>query len=427
MTPEPPDRGEPLRALRGIHDVLYPQSARWESLIATFAQLASQAGYRLLVSPLLEDASVFRRGIGSGSQVVGKEMYEFSDRDGTMVALRPEGTASVARAFVQHHLRAPWKVWYVTSAFRHERPQAGRYREHHQLGVEALGPQDPDLDVEVIWLAHRLLTEVGTDRLSLSVNSIGDARCRPGYLASLRGYLGPLMGELCKDHAGRVEVNPLRVLDCKRPECMSVTAEAPRFTDHLCPECSEHFERVLEGLEALSIQARFEPRLVRGLDYYTRTTFEFASSAMEAAQNGVGGGGRYDGLVEAMGGPPTPGVGFGLGVERVLLARGPSGADDTVVGVDAYLIDLGDGSSARDLCAKLRLAGISCDRAFGERSLKASMRTADRLGAMSAVIIGDQERARGTVSVRPLRGGEQTEVALGELSGVLASMRDSTR
>ncbi|MGH9046060.1 MAG: histidine--tRNA ligase, partial [Acidimicrobiales bacterium] len=357
---------------------------------------------------------------------VGKEMYEFEDRDGTMLALRPEGTASVVRAYLQHRPVLPWKAWYLTSAFRHERPQAGRYRQHHQVGIEVLGEVDPDLDVEVIWVADRFLRSLGLRDYALSVNSMGDGRCRPGYVRLLAEFLHAHAAGLCEDHRRRIDANPMRILDCKRHECKEVTGTAPRLVDHLCEDCAPHFERVRSGLAALGITAGLDHRLVRGFDYYTRTTFEFASAAMDAAQNGIGGGGRYDGLVEAMGGPSTPGIGFGIGIERVLLAcdaEGTFAAEPPPL--DAWLIDLVDGTSARDLSIELRDAGLLVDRGFGERSLKAHLRAADRSGARSALIVGAEERDAGTVALRPLRGGEQRAVPRDQLATALVALRDA--
>lgn len=422
----PPDaQGGPPRAPRGMHDVLWPESSRWETFVATFAALAESAAYGLVKTPVIEDAAVFRRGIGDASDVVGKEMYEFTDRDGTMLALRPEGTASVVRAYLQHRPVLPWKAWYETPMFRHERPQAGRYRQHHQVGIEALGAVDPDLDVEVIWVADRFFRALGLHRYSLSINSMGDATCRPAYIELLTEYLRAHADELCEEHRGRIDANPMRVLDCKRPECRAVTDGVPHLVDHLCPDCATHLERVRAGLEALGIAAEVEHRLVRGFDYYTRTTFEFNSGAIESAQNGIGGGGRYDGLAEAMGGPPTPGVGFGIGIERVLLACDAEGCfASPPAPLDAYVVDLVDGTVARDLSVALRDAGLRVDRAFDRRSVKAQMKGADRSGALAALIIGPEESTAGTVTLRPLRGGgDQRAVPIGEVATALLALR----
>ncbi|MGH9087505.1 MAG: histidine--tRNA ligase [Acidimicrobiales bacterium] len=406
------EHGAP-RAPTGTRDVLWPESWRWQTVVARFAEQVERAGFGLVQSPMFEYASVFRRGIGEGSEVVGKEMYEFSDRDGKVLALRPEGTASVVRAYVQHHPVLPWKAWYVTPAFRHERPQAGRYRQHHQVGVEALGPADPDLDVEVVALADGFFCSLGLRAYALKVGSMGDGNCRPAYVEELRHYLAPRRDQLCDEHRERVDTNPLRVLDCKRKECRDATEEAPRLVDRLCEPCAAHFARVRAGLDALGIAYRVDHRLVRGFDYYTRTTFEFASDAIDAAQNGIGGGGRYDGLVEMLGGDPTPGIGFGIGIERVLLAcDGERVLPAAPPPPDAFVVDVAGGAAARDLTAELRRAGLRADRAFDGRSMRAQMKLADRSGAAVALLVGEREAAEGTVTLRPLRGGgDQRTVA----------------
>jgi histidyl-tRNA synthetase len=403
--------GTAARAPSGTHDVLWPESTRWESLIAAFAGQVEQAGYGLAHTPIFEDVRVFRRGIGEGSDVVGKEMYEFEDRGGRHLALRPEGTAPMVRAFVQHRPPTPWKAWYATPAFRYERPQAGRYRQHHQLGVEAIGSSDADLDVEVVALADGVFRSVGLSDFTLKLNSMGDAVCRPAYIAELQAYLAERQEKLCPEHRDKLDANPLRVLDCKRPECQEAIADAPRLVDHLCDDCAAHFARVRGGLDAVGVPYQLDHRLVRGFDYYTRTTFEFASGALESAQNGIGGGGRYDGLVEMLGGPDTPGIGFGIGIERLLLACDAEGVYPVdPPALDAFVVDLTGGEVARDVTTTLRRAGLRADRAFDGRSMKSQLRSADRSGARVAIIVGPDELAAGTVSVRPLRtpGDQQT-------------------
>jgi histidyl-tRNA synthetase len=409
------------RAPSGTHDVLWPESTRWEALVASFATQVERAGYGLAHTPIFEDVRVFRRGIGEGSDVVSKEMYEFEDRGGRALALRPEGTAPMVRAFVQHRPSLPWKAWYATPAFRYERPQAGRYRQHHQLGVEALGPVDPDLDVEVVSLADGLFRSLGLRDFVLSVNSMGDGVCRPGYLEALRAFLDERHEQLCPEHEGRPAANLLRVLDCKSPECRAATAEAPKFVDHLCDACRGHFERVQDGLDSLGIPYALDHRLVRGFDYYTRTTFEFSSEALESAQNGIGGGGRYDGLVEMLGGPPTPGIGFGIGIERLLLACDAERVFPVdPPALDAFVVDVTGGVAARDLTAELRRAGLRADRAFDGRSMRSQLKSADRSGAVVAVIVGPEEEAAGEVTLRPLRGtGEQRRVGRAVVVGAV--------
>lgn len=395
----------PLRAPKGTQDVLWPESTRWAELVARFARRVGLAGYGLALTPLFEEARLFRRGIGEESEVVGKEMYEFTDRGGRDMALRPEGTAPVVRAFVQHRPQVPWKAWYVTPAFRYEQPQAGRYRQHHQLGVEVLGTDDPDLDVEVVSLAAAFYGDLGLRRVELSVNSMGCPEDRSAYVAALGEYLSSRRDELCDEHLQRALANPLRVLDCKRPACRAVTEEAPRMVDFLDEACAAHFGRVRAGLDALGVAHRLEPRLVRGLDYYTRTTFEFAAAALDTAQNAVGGGGRYNGLAEAIGGPPTPGIGFGIGIERLLLACDAEGAFPvSPPAPDAFVVDLTGGEVARDLAEELRRAGFATERAFDGRSAKSQLRQADRSGARLAVIVGAEELAAGTARVKDLRG-----------------------
>ncbi len=425
----------PARTPTGMHDVLWPESARWEDTVARFAVLVEAAGYGLLLTPVLEHVGVFHRGIGEGSEVVGKEMYVFEDRDGQVLALRPEGTAPVARAFVQHHPVPPWKAWYVAPSFRHERPQHGRYRQHSQLGVEALGPADPDLDVEVVALAHDFFEAFGLRDVTLKLHSMGDGVCRPGYVALLGAYLAERADQLCPAHRARHLENPLRVLDCKSEECRAATEDAPRLLDHLCDECRAHFERVRAGLDSLGVAYEIDHRLVRGFDYYTRTTFEYASGALDAAQNGIGGGGRYDGLVEMLGGPPTPGIGFGIGIERVLLACDAEGVFPTADAQEArrlhaYVIDTAGGESAVALTAELRRAGLRADRAFGGRSMKSQIKSADRSGALVALVVGPQELEAGVVGLRPLRSEEAQrdvprEAVVGEVRRVVENTQST--
>jgi histidyl-tRNA synthetase len=324
------------------------------------------------------------------------------------MALRPEGTAPIVRAFVQHHPVPPWKAWYVAPSFRHENPQHGRYRQHSQLGVEALGVSDADIDVEVVSLAHDFFAGLGLRRVTLKLHSMGDAVCRPGYLALLRAFLAERADLLCAAHRERHLENPLRVLDCKAPECLAATEDAPHFLDHLCDSCRAHFARVRAGLDSLGVSYEIDHRLVRGFDYYTRTTFEFAADALDAAQNGIGGGGRYDGLVELLGGDATPGIGFGIGIERVLLACDAEGVFATAAvtaahPLHAYVIDTAGGEAAVSLTAELRRAGLRADRAFDGRSMKSQIKSADRSGALVALVVGPKEQADGTVGLRPLR------------------------
>ena len=400
--------GAPLQAPIGTHDVLGPASAEWEGLIATFAQFAYRFGFSLIISPLFEDVAVFNRGIGEQSDVAKKEMYVFSDRSDRTYALRPEGTASVVRAFVQHQPNTPWKAWYVTPAFRYERPQAGRYRQHHQLGVEVLGTDDPAVDVEVIALAWRFYEALGLRKVRLLINSMGHDDCRDGFVQLLRDHLSSNASKLCDEHGRLWSENPLRVLDCKKEACRAVTDSGPQLPDHLCDECREHFDRVLNGLSALGISATRDPRLVRGFDYYTRTTFEFVSDSIDGAQNAIGGGGRYDKLAEQLGGKPVSGIGFGSGIERLLLARTAEGVQQVLLkrDLDIFVVDTTGVDAATPIVDQLRRAGYAVDRAYDGRSMKAQMKVADKSGARLALLLGPQELAGGQITMKDLRNDD---------------------
>lgn len=417
-----------------MRDVLWPDSARRRELVDRFVEAARSAGYHEVVPPLLEDLGVFLR-VGDTTDVVTKEMYDFTDRDGTRVALRPEMTAGVVRAFVQHKPLTPWKVFYAGANFRHERPQKGRYRSFDQVGVEALGSDDADLDVEVIALAWRFFAEVGLERVQLVLNTLGEHEDRRRYTEAIRAHLEVNSSDLSEAALETLARNPLRVLDSKRPEDRAVVATVPTIVEFLSADASGHFGRVKEGLDALEIPYVIDERLVRGLDYYRRTTFEFAALALDAAQNAVGGGGRYDGLAEALGGKPTDGIGFALGVDRILLA---ADAEDTFpppqARLDAFVVDLTGGEAARDITHELRAAGLSADRRFGGGSMKAQMKSADRSGADHAVIVGPDELIAGEVTLRALRhhsdtagDSAQVRVARDQLVDRLRSAPDRTQ
>ncbi len=411
---------------KGTQDILGPESARWSELVGRFAILAQRFGFGLVVSPGFEDAEVFRRSSGDSSDVVTKEMYEFTDRGGRDIALRPEGTASVVRAFVQHSPVPPFKAWYAAPMFRYERPQAGRFRQHHQLGVEILGTDDPMADVEVISLLAALYADLGLSRLRLRVNSLGDKNCAPGYRDRLAVYLGAHVEQLCDEHRHKWAANPLRILDCKRAECRGLSVGAPKLADFLCEDCRRHFADVLGGLARLAIDYEQDDYLVRGLDYYTRTTFEYGSDVLE----GVGGGGRYDGLSAALGGPQVSGVGFGAGIERILLAcdaEGRLGAGELRLSraLDAFVVDATGEGIALEITHELRAAGLAADRAFDGRSMKAQLKAADRSGARVACIVGADDLASGLVTIRVLRGSDahlQEKVARDELAARLGQI-----
>jgi len=403
--------------------VLPPESARWELLIARFADQVERAGYGLLQSPMFEEIGVFRR-LGEGTDVVRKEMYDFLDKGERHIALRPEGTGSVVRAYVEHRPPTPWKVWYAAPSFRYEAPQAARYRQHHQLGVEAIGSADPDLDVEVIALLWDFFESLGLRRVELLINSMGTPDDRTRFVNRLRSFLVDHIDELAREDREKLEEHPLRVLDSKREATKAVTVGAPNILDQLSDGATTHFERVQNGLRAAGVPHRVEPRLVRGLDYYTHTTFEFQSSAIDAAQNTIGGGGRYDGLVEALGGPPTPGIGFGSGIERVLLTCDAEGVFPTPDrAVDVFVVDVTGGEHARDLTLELRRLGIAVDRAYDSRSMRAQMKAADRSGARIVVIVGEDEVESGVVTVRDLRGDSgQQQMDRGDLDEQLRKL-----
>jgi histidyl-tRNA synthetase len=395
--------------------VLPPESSRWQALIARFGEEATRAGYGLHIPPMFEHYEVFAR-VGESTDIVRKEMYDFEDRGGRHLALRPEGTASVVRAFVEHRPTTPWKVWYVAPNFRAEAPQAGRFRQHHQLGVEAIGTDDPDIDVEVIALLARFYDALGLRKVRLLLNSLGDSGSRGVYLDALRTHLEAHSGELSAESRETLVVNPLRVLDSKRPPDQPIIAAAPMVGEYLSDESAAQFERVQAGLRSLGVDFELTPRLVRGLDYYTRTTFEFAADALDAAQNAIGGGGRYDGLAEQMGGPATPGIGFGAGIERILMACDAEGVfPGEASTAEVFVIDVVDGTHALALTHELRAAGFRADRAFDRRSMKAQMKQADRAGASLALIVGDQETADGTVTVRDLQSSQQESVSRADI------------
>jgi histidyl-tRNA synthetase len=411
VVPETSDDRSRFRAPIGTADVLPPESSHWTALVATFAERASRYGFDLVITPIFEHLEVFQR-VGESTDVVRKEMYDFDDKGGRRIALRPEGTAGVARAFAQHNPVVPWKVWYVAPHFRYERPQKGRYRQHFQVGAEALGVDDPQLDVEVIALAHGFYRALGLRDFTLSINSMGDDADRARYAEVLRTYLlahGEALGDTFRE---RVDVNPLRVLDSKDPDWQDVIEHAPQITESLGDHARTHFEAVQHGLDRLGIVHEINPRLVRGLDYYTSTTFEFSSQALDAAQNGIGGGGRYDGLVEQMGGKPTPGIGFGIGIERVLIACAAEGvATGEEPAADVFVLDQMDNpTEVTLLVTELREDGLRAERAYGGRSFKAQMKVADRSGARYTVVLGSREAEHGAVGVRDMQSSEQIEV-----------------
>ncbi|HEY0518054.1 MAG TPA: histidine--tRNA ligase [Ilumatobacteraceae bacterium] len=408
----------------GMRDILPPESARWRRFVTVFAEVVEAAAYGQVISPMLEDLGVFQR-IGDATDVVTKEMYDFVDKGGRHVALRPELTASVCRAFVQHRPLTPWKVWYTGSQFRYEKPQRGRYRQFDQVGIEVLGANDPFLDVEVIALGWEFYKALGLSQVKLLLNSLGEPDDRARYVAALREYFIANRDALSPESQATLDKNALRVLDSKRHGDAAVIAAAPRIADFYSPEAALHFERVQTGLTAIGIPFTIDDTLVRGLDYYRHTTFEYQGGTLDSAQNALGGGGRYDGLVESLGGPPTHGIGFALGLDRTLIACDDEGVFPAEpLSLDAFVVDTTGGLEALRLTEELRAAGLSADRAYEDRSMKAQMKVADRSGAAVAVIIGSNELAEGAVTVRPLRTNDgQQKIARATLIDHLRKAR----
>lgn len=408
-------RPEPFAAPKGIPEYLPPSSAGFVHVRDTLAAAAERAGYGHIELPVFEDTGLYARGVGESTDVVSKEMYTFADRGDRSVTLRPEGTAGVVRSVIEHNLDKqglPVKLRYAGPFFRYERPQAGRYRQLQQVGVEAVGVDDPALDAEVIAIADEGFRALGLTGYRLELTSLGDAECRPAYRALLQDFLGGL--DLDEATRARAEINPLRVLDDKRPEVRAAMADAPLLMDHLSAAAADHHARVLAHLDDLGVAYTPNPRMVRGLDYYTKTTFEFVHDGL-GAQSGIGGGGRYDGLMATLGGPELSGVGFGIGVDRTLLACRAEGVQPwSEARVEVFGVSLGDAAQRRlvVVAAQLRARGLRVDLAYGGRGLKGAMKSADRSGARFALVLGDRDLENGTVGLKDLVSGEQQDVPL---------------
>jgi histidyl-tRNA synthetase len=410
-----------IKAVRGVHDILPGAAPAWQRVEATARRVFEAYGYQEIRLPVFERTELFARGIGEVTDIVQKEMYTFEDRAGESLTLRPEATASLLRAYIEHGLYVepkPVKLYTMGPMFRYERPQAGRYRQFHQLDVEALGEEHPRLDAELMGMLVDFFRALGlAPRLRLEVNSIGDRVCRPAYHERLIAYLRAHAARLCEECQERLERNPLRVLDCKRAECRPVLDGAPVILDALCAACAEHFERVRRYLDALGLAYEVNPRLVRGLDYYVRTTFEMTTSDL-GAQNAVAGGGRYDGLIAQLGGPAEAGNGFAIGMERVVLLLGEADAAAPAV---IALIPLGEEALVRLLpvAREVRAAGMSLEMGNGERKLRNELERANKLGATCAVIVGSAELERGEAVLREMKSGEQRRVPLASLADEL--------
>jgi len=409
------------QAPRGTSDILPQEQAYWRHIEQRVAHTARLYGYERLDAPVFEDSRLFARSVGEDTDIVTKEMYTFEDRGGSSLTLRPEGTASVCRAYLEHgmkNLPQPVKLYYIASIFRYERPQAGRYRQHYQFGYEAIGDDDPALDGEVIDMAWQFLASVKLRRLSLQLNSIGCKKCRPNYVTALKSYYAGRTGELCPDCRQRLERNPLRLLDCKNDSCQKIAASAPKSADYLCPECAEHFQQLKRYLELLGLPFTVNHRLVRGLDYYTRTVFEIQPEG-GGAQSTLAGGGRYDDLIEELGGKPTPALGFAAGIERIILnLKKQKIAAPPLPRPPVFIAYLGEAAKteAVKLAANLRRGDIGVIKALGDKSLKAQLRQANNLGVSYAVIIGEEELKAGTVILRDMTSAEQKSVPIGKLA-----------
>ena len=413
-----------LHAVKGMNDLLTPEVETWQALEQKSREWMRRYGYREIRTPILEDTALFIRSVGEETDIVGKEMYTFEDRGGRSVSMRPEGTAPAVRAYIEHAIfnKEPVTHWfYLGPMYRYERMKTGRYRQFWQLGAEAYGVTEPTQDVEVIELAMRLLRDLGLNDVVLHVNSLGDDTCRPAFQEKLREYLRAHKDSLCADSQNRIETNPLRVLDCKNEECRAITRNAPNILDALCDPCRAHLGETRRQLELLKIPYELDPKLVRGLDYYTRTAFEFLTAdPVLGTASAVGGGGRYDKLIEGLGGPAVPGVGWAMGVDRLCILMGQR---QTVTPEQPALFVAWVNDAAKDYALKLvsevRGAGIWVELDTRGGSLKSQMKRADKSGARFGIVIGESEMQQGKAQLKPLAGGEAREVTLSDLVGAL--------
>ncbi|MBR4859565.1 MAG: histidine--tRNA ligase [Clostridia bacterium] len=409
------------KAIKGTQDILPDVVYKNQFIEQTLRDIAAKFGFREIRTPVFEHTELFQRGVGETTDVVQKEMYTFDDKGGRSITLRPEGTAGAARAFLEHGLfneALPQKLCYILNCYRYEKPQAGRWREFQQFGVEMLGAAHPAADAEVISLANEIFAFLGVEGIELQLNSIGCPECRKNYHAALKEYFEARKDELCPTCLGRLEKNPMRILDCKSPVCKEIAEGAPAIIDYICEDCSNHFESVKKYLEKMNIEYTVNPRIVRGLDYYTRTVFEFVSTDI-GAQGTVCGGGRYDGLIEELGGPHVPSLGFGLGTGRLLMLLEAQGIElPKPSGCDIYIAPMGENASyeAAAIVADLRAGGISAQTDVVGRSLKAQMKFADKIGAKYTMVLGDDEIASGKAKIKNMDSGEATEVELADLA-----------
>ena len=408
------------KAPRGTKDVVPQESYKWHYIENKIHDLCRRFGYKEVRIPVFEHTELFERGVGDTTDVVQKEMYTFEDKGGRSITLRPEGTAGTVRCFLENNLYAdaqPTKMYYMLSCYRYEKPQAGRLREFHQFGIESFGSPDSSVDAEVISMAITLLKELGVKDLKLYVNSIGCPECRKEYNNKLKDYFNGYIGELCETCKTRLDKNPMRIIDCKVPRCGEIGHNAPKILNEQCPECTAHYNKLCNYLDTMGIEYEIDDTIVRGLDYYTTTVFEIKSEGLV-----VCGGGRYNGLVEELGGKPTPGVGFGLGLERLLLVLENQGLlPDDNSNVKLYIANIGENADmfAQKLVNELRSEGVSAEKDLMSRSLKAQMKYADKIGAEYTAVIGDDEISAGKITLKNMKTGEQQEVEINKLHDLL--------
>jgi len=417
-----------IKAPKGTRDILPDEIHKWHYVEEKFSEICKRFGYREIRIPVFEHTELFERGVGDTTDIVQKEMYTFFDKGGRSITLRPEGTAGVARSYIENGMASwpqPVKLFYNITAYRYENVQKGRYREFHQLGVELFGSAKPDADVEVISLLYLFLESVGIRGLSLNLNSIGCPSCRAEYNRILKAFIEPKLERLCEDCKNRYQRNPLRILDCKEQGCINELQGIPYLLDHICDDCAEHFEKVKEKLTAMGIPFTVDKKIVRGLDYYNRTVFEFVSKNI-GSQGTVCGGGRYDGLIESVGGSPTPGIGFALGIERLLLEMDSQGINVPLPpSPDIFVGVIGDKANlfAENLALKLRAGGITCHKDIMERSVSAQMKYANKLNARFVVIIGDNEVESGKVELKDMSTGETRMINIDTLQDRLKKFK----
>lgn len=414
-----------FKSLKGIQDILPPDIFIWQRMENTCRDVFRKYGYQEIRLPIIESTDVFTRSIGESTDIIEKEMYTFLDKGKRSISLRPEGTAPFVRAFVEHHLYnepSPQKYYYIGPMYRYERPQAFRYRQFYQIGIEALGTEDPKLDAEIISMLATVLKEIGLRKHDFEITSIGCKQCRPEYQTALKNALKNKLGLLCEDCRRRYEINPLRILDCKVSSCIEVRKESPAIIDFLCTACKQHFKELKHHLKLLNIPYIINPNIVRGLDYYTRTAFEVTNKSL-GSQNAVAAGGRYDRLVNDFGGPPTPGIGFAIGIERIIpLIKEADPADREVP--DLFFCSLGKEASEKSLLLteQLRVNGLCVEMSYDNPSLRSQMRKADRIGAKKVIVLGENELKKGKIIIKDMQTKKESEIAL-EIKEILKAIR----